>query len=277
MNKLLSVILLTLISVGCLFAQNPREVTPVESDDKKPAGPVLHYYDKHGDPLDEPVLFLATLDTISGVKANARPVYPRLHDVEFGLNFADGILAIAGQKYGGADVWASLSMWNWLFPTVELGIGGAKDTPDAMNFTYKGSPAVYAKIGADYNFLYKSNPDYRLLLGLRAGFSHFSWSLTDVTIGDPYWGVNNSFSITGQSTTAAYGEILAGLRVRLFKEWSLGWSFRYRFIFSCKDADLSRPWYVPGYGSRDNHFGFTLSISYTIPLSNPSSESHEES
>ncbi|MCM1319340.1 MAG: DUF6048 family protein [Muribaculaceae bacterium] len=271
MSKVLTFILLTLVSVCGAMAQNPREVTPVESDDKKPAGPTLHYYDKHGEALDEPVLFLATLDTVPTTKVNARPVYPRLTALEFGINFADGIMAIAGQKYGGADITASLSMWNWLFPTVELGMGGAKTTPDGMNFTYKGSPAVYAKIGADYNFLYKSNPDYRLFVGLRAGFSHFSWSLSDVTIGDPYWGETNTLGINGQSTTAAYGELLAGLRVRLYKQWSLGWSFRYRFMFTCKDADLSRPWYVPGYGARDNHFGFTLSVSYTLPLSTPPS------
>ena len=259
-----------LLAMSNVVAQNRREVTPVETDDKKPVGSVLHYYDKHGDVLDEPVLFLATLDTVSSNKVNSRPVYPRLYAMEFGLNFADGIMAIAGQKYGGADVTASLSMWNWLFPTIELGIGGAKTTPDGMNFTYKGSPALYTKIGADYNFLYKSNPDYRLIVGLLAGFSHFSWSLSDVTVGDPYWGELNTLKITGQSTTAAYGELLAGLRVRLYKEWSLGWSFRYRFMFSCKDSSQSRPWYVPGYGARDNHFGFTLSVSYTLPFSKES-------
>ena len=243
-----------------------RTVTPVESDDKKPKSPTLHYYDKHGKPLDEPVMFLATLDTVQRTQNAARPIYPRLHAVDFGLNFIDGILTLAGQKHGGADIWASLSMWNWLFPTVELGLGGAKNTPEGLNFTYKAPPSFYAKLGADYNFLYKSNPDYKILIGVRAGFSAFSYSISDITINSPYWDQTSVFSLPSQSASTLYGEVLAGLRVRLFKQWSLGWTFRYRFIFSCSEADNSNPWYIPGYGSRNSHIGASLSIIYTLPL-----------
>lgn len=269
--KTLRRILISLLILLPLSAAAQREVTPVESDDKKPRTPTLHYYDKHGNPLDEPVLFLATLDTVDTKKSSAAPVYPRLHALDFGVNFMDGILAIAGQKYGGADIWASLSMWNWLFPTVELGLAGAHNTPEGLNYTYKGSPAFYAKIGADYNFLYKSNPQYRILLGLRAGFSSFSWSLADVTVSDPYWGQTARFDITGQSATALYGELLAGIRVNIWRRLSLGWTFRYRFMFTCSDGSLSRPWYVPGFGARDNHFGATLSLIYTLPLADKKS------
>lgn len=248
-----------------------REVTPVESDDKKPQAPVLHYYDKHGNPLDEPVLFLATLDTVSVKKAGPAPVYPRMHSLDIGVNFMDGILAIAGQKYGGADAWASLSMWNWLFPTLELGLGGAHSTPDGLGYTYKGAPAAYLKIGADYNFLYKSDPKYRIMAGLRAGVSSFAWSLTDITVPDPYWGQPPTFSITGQKATALYGELLAGIRVNISGHISMGWTFRYRFMFSCAEGTQSRPWYVPGYGARDNHFGATMSLIYTLPLSHAQS------
>ena len=270
--KTLLRILIALLPALPLSAAAQRRVTSVETDDKKPQTPTLHYYDKHGNPLDEPVLFLATLDTVQSVKTSAAPLYPPLHALTAGINFMDGILAVAGQKYGGADIQGSLSMWNWLFPTVELGIGGAHDTPDGMNFTYRGSPAFYAKIGADYNFLYKSNPRYKALFGLRAGFSSFSWSLRNVTVDNPYWGETARFDITGQSATAFYGELLAGIRVNIYRRFDLGWSFRYRFMFSCSDGSSSRPWYVPGYGGRDNHFGFTLSLSYTLPLSRPEPE-----
>lgn len=265
--KTLRHIFITLLAAVPLPGTAQRPVTPVESDDKKPAAPVLHYYDKHGKPLDEPVLFLATLDTVQSTPTGARAVYPRFHAVDFGLNFMDGILAIAGQHYGGADVSASLSMWNWLFPTVELGLGGASCRPAGLNYTYKGSPGFYAKIGADYNFLYKSNPQYRVFLGLRAGFSSFSYSLRDVSISNSYWDQTETFDITGQKSTALYGEVLAGLRVNIYKSWSLGWTVRYRFMFSCSDGSNSRPWYIPGYGSRTNPLGFTLSAYYTLPLS----------
>lgn len=254
-----------------------REVTPVVTDDKKPETPTLHYYDKHGNALKEPVLFLATLDTVASVKSNAAPLYPRLHALDFGLNFMDAIFVAAGQHYGGADLRASLSMWNWLFPTIELGLGGARYKPSGLNYTYKGNPSPYLKIGADYNFLYKSNPDYRLLVGLRGGFSSFSYSLADVTVSDSYWDNTVNFSIPGQHATAFYGELLAGISVKIINRFSLAWSLRYRFMFHCTDGTRSRPWYIPGFGSRSNKFGATLSLIYTLPLSgHPTEESHEE-
>lgn len=266
MNSLLRHILILLLTAIPTLAMAQREVTPVESDDKKPAAPVLHYYDKHGKPLDEPVLFLATLDTVENTAQAAKAVYPLLNSLEIGLNFADGILAIAGQKHGGADLWASLGLWNWVFPTVEIGLGGARDKPAGMNFTYKGKPSVYARLGADYNFLYKSNPDYKLLVGFRAGFSPFAYSIDDISISSPYWDQYQTISIPDQSSTAFWGEVGAGVRVRLWKQLALGWTFRYRFMFSCPDGSNSTPWYIPGYGTKNSHIGVTFSLVYTLPL-----------
>ena len=249
-----------------LSAAAQRNVTPVETDDKKPPTPTLHYYDKHGDPLPEPVLFLATLDTVTTTSNAARPIYPRLQSIDFGLNFFDGILVLAGQHYGGADIWASLSMWNWLFPTVEFGLGAARNSPKDKNFTYKGKLSPYLRIGADYNFLYKSNPRYRAVVGLRAGYSHFTYDVTDITIDSPYWDESQSLALTGQKSHAFWGEILAGLRVDIFKNLSLGWTIRYHTLFGHPSGSAGTPWYIPGYGSRTSPITATFSVIYTLPL-----------
>ena len=52
-------------------ASAQKKITPVDTDPTKPPQPVLHYYDKHGNPLEEPVLFLADLDTVTNVKSVA--------------------------------------------------------------------------------------------------------------------------------------------------------------------------------------------------------------
>ena len=75
--------------------REPRKITPIDTDDQKPVT-VLHYYDKHGNPLDEPVLFLATLDTVS--KPKSSPVYPLYDGISVGVNFADLIMRMAGQR-----------------------------------------------------------------------------------------------------------------------------------------------------------------------------------
>ncbi len=240
-----------------------KVITPVESDDHKPDAPYLHYYDKHGNPLESPVLFLSELDTVKVVKSG--PVYPKLNAVSFGVNIFDAILLAAGQSYGGFDVSADLSIYNWFFPTVEMGVGFGNNKNSANNFTYKSKPAFYAKVGLNYNFLYKSNPDYQAFLGLRAGFSHFSYDITDITINSSYWDQTNSFSLPGQKSTALYGEVLGGVKVKIVKNFSMGWTFRYHFKLYTKNGSNSVPWYIPGYGA-NSPINATFSLIYTIPL-----------
>ena len=234
-----------------------RKVTPVDVDDQK-REPVLHYYDKHGELLDEPVLFLATLDTVT--KPKSKPIYPKFNGVSVGVNFADAIMMAFGQKFGSYDVWAHVSLWNWLFPVVEAGIGYADATPENKNFTYKVSPSFYCKLGVNYNFLYKSNPDYQLYLGLRAGMSNFGWSARNVTVNSDYWQESQKFNLTGMRSTAFWGEVLAGIKVKIVGGFSLGWNVRWRVPFSIGKAKpgglpdgmealrISKPWFIPGYG-----------------------------
>lgn len=244
-----------------LPAATGPKTTPVDIDDQKPRT-VLHYYDMHGDPLDEPVLFLAMLDTVQ--KAKSKPIYPLYNGLNVGVNFGDLIMMAFGQKYGSFDLWANVSLHNWFFPTLECGLGYASDTPDRMNFTYKSGPSFYAKLGINYNFLYKSNPDYQVFLGLRAGFSSFTYDVTDITINSDYWEETQHFSLKGLHSTCFYGEALAGLQVKIVGNFSLGWTARWHFKFhDSKDGD-NRPWYIPGYGG-SSPFGITVSAIWTIP------------
>lgn len=270
-------IFISLIILSVLSAAAQRKVTPVETDDKKPPTPTLHYYDKHGKPLEEPVLFLATLDTISTKKVSPKPIYPKLSEINVGLNIFDGVAVLAGSHYGGADLWANVGLWNWLFPTLELGIGAADKQPEGNNFTYKGKPSFYAKIGTDYNFLYKSNPKYQLFVGVRLGFSAFRYSLENVTLSSGYWDQTQTLNFDSLSGSALYGEGLFGIKVNLLSNFSMGWTIRARFLMNNKIAKTSpiqgapfgaeiTPSYIPGYGPRTSHFGFTFSLIYTLPF-----------
>lgn len=251
----------------------PRKATPVDIDDNK-REPVLHFYDKHGEPLEEPVLFLATLDTVA--KPKAKPVYPVYNGISVGVNFGDAIMMVFGQKYGSYDVWADISLWNWLFPVVEAGVGFADTTPDNKNFSYKVDPSFYCKLGFNYNFLYKSNPAYQVFLGFRAGFSSFKWSAYNIGINSSYWQDDVRFDMTGMRSTAWWGEALAGLKVKIVGNFSLGWNVRWHFPFSVSkskpgnlpsglsDLAPSKPWFIPGYGGNGS-FTFAFSAIWTIP------------
>lgn len=242
----------------CVMAQG--KITPVDRDDDKPKQPVLHYYDRHGNQLKEPVLFLATLDTVKKVKA--APVFPLFSSASVGVNFFDALMKVAGQTYASFDVHADVGLHNWFFPTVEAGIGFASSSPDGGQFHFKAKPSPYVKIGMNYNFLYKSNPDYQFWVGLRAGMAHTSYDVTDMKPGYE-WYSKYVTDVYGLKCTSWYGEALAGLRVKIAGPISLGWSIRMKFFFSkARDGMMYTPWFVPGYGH--SPLGGTFSIFYTI-------------
>ncbi len=254
-----------LLSAVIPAAAQERKITPVDVDDKKPEQPIWHHYDKHGKPLKEPVLFLAELDTVQKVKSG--PVYPLLTSASVGVNIFDAVMQAFGQKYASLDVWGNLSLHNWFFPTLEVGIGYGSTHPADGNFRYKARPSMYLRLGVDYNFLYKSTPKYQPFVGIRAGFSSFSYDITDVNISSDYWGQDNVVDIPRQHSTAFYGQAVAGVKVQIFNNFSLGWTARYNFMMHCKDGSNSKPWFVPGYGA-NNRLSATFSLIYTFPLCN---------
>ena len=191
--------------------------------------------------------------------------YPLLTDLSIGVNFVEPLFMAFGQTYASADVNATLNMWNRLQPTVELGLGWAKTTPDGMNFTYRGKPSPYFKIGANYNFLFKNSPDYQALIGIRLGYSTFGYDITDVHYRSGYWQEYIDVDIRGEHSHALWGEAGVGLRVKLFDRLSMGWMIRYHGIFGYGKSNHSKPWFIPGYGPRSSSLGFLMGLSYTLP------------
>ena len=192
--------------------------------------------------------------------------YPRLTDFTVGINLADPLFMAFGQSYASADVSATLNMWNRLQPTIELGLGWAKSTPDDMNFIYRGKPSPYVKVGANYNFLFKNSPDYQAYAGIRLGYSTFGYDIDEARYINSYWQEDKEFSIKGEHSHALWGEAGIGLKVKLWDRLSMGWMIRYHGIFNYGKSDHSRPWFIPGYGPRNSSLGFSLGFYYTLPF-----------
>ncbi|MCH5229861.1 MAG: hypothetical protein J1F12_07720 [Muribaculaceae bacterium] len=256
------VFLALLLATNSQSIYGQKKITPVDNDPNKPAQPTLHYYDKHGNPLDEPVLFMSELDTVVSIKP--KPVYPLLYSASLGFNFFDGVMKLFGQSFASYDIQASVSLHNWFEPVVELGLGSADHHTENSNYRYKTSPSFYGKIGINYNFMYKSNPDYQVYLGIRGGFSSYKYEIEDVTINSDYWGQSNKFSILNQSGNSFYGQTLAGIKVKIWKWFSLGWNIRYGFKIKESHSANSIPWFVPGYGT--GALSASFSLIYTMPI-----------
>ena len=258
------VLLLTAVSAWC---QEPdrRHITPVQPATNTTLPPARG--------TDEEVIkrFLSG-DTLAAEEEARRDSlrraykrYPLLTDITVGLNFIDLPLMAFGQDYASVDVHATLNMWNRLQPVLEMGIGWGKNAPEDLNFSYRAKPSPYFKVGANYNFLFKSEPRYQAVLGLRLGYSTFGYEV-DVDYYNAYWRDDMSFSLTGQRSHALWGEAIAGLRVGIWKAWSLGWTLRYHAVFNYGKNENGKPWFIPGYGPRRGNLGFTFSVAYTLPL-----------
>ncbi len=249
---LLGVLALVCVAFGAAGQSNKGVITPVESDDEAPPQPVLHYYDKHGERLEKPVLYLAELDTAT--KVRPKSPYPLYNGVTVGVNFADAVMTAIGQTHSSYDISAMVSLHNWFFPTVEAGIGWGHHTENNDLFKVKAKPSMFAKIGLNYNFLYKSNPDYMAYLGLRFGVAQCKWDKTDIHYTNEEGETVYSPNEMDQRCTSMFGEVLAGLKVKIAGGFSLGWNVRYKLgLHSSGGKD---PWFVPGYGTGPIWFSF---------------------
>lgn len=275
MKSKLIAFLLAILAVLPVAAQ--RRVTPV-----KPVEPgqtvqtdqpifdrsrLVTTVDSHGHEV--------TVDTVTGrefvdstlLKAPPKMEYPLIHQAIAGVNVWDLAMRAFGQKYGLGDVWAEISLHNRYFPFFAFGMGQCNTTPDLMNYTFKTPVAPFFKLGASYNFFYNSNPDYKLQMGARYGFTTYKWSLTDVTVDEGYWGEPTSFSLLDQKCTAGYLEIYFGLKVKIAGPVSLGWNIVYHSVLHESAAPHGKPMYIPGMGTRKMPLTGNFSIIYTLPLS----------
>ncbi len=286
MRRLLT--LLAVIAVIVAMAQDRRRVTPVTPSNPmsapagtkpakeapKPVEPdmsrMAHYHDEAGN--------VVLVDTVTGTEwvdsTNFRVVgniYPLLHSVTFGVDVWDPVMRALGQHYSGASLWGELSLHNRFNPVFEFGLSLADVTPSAMNFTYRSPLAPYFKIGANYNFLYNSNPDYQFLGVLRYGFTSYAYQLTDVTVNDSYWGETTAVSFPSRRSTAGYLEIGFGVKVKIVGPLSLGWTAKFHTVLHESKSSMGEPMVIPGYGKRNSSITAAFSIMYTIGLNKPAS------
>jgi hypothetical protein len=134
------------------------------------------------------------------------------------------------------------------------------------NYSYLNK-GIFFKAGVDLNLLKPeiSMGKYWVGIGLRYGLSAFT-SETPSFWYKNYWGTVTS-SIGSSTRLGHYLEISPGVRVELFRNFSLGWSISLRrLIYSGTSKDL-RPIFFPGYGSGGNPF--STGISYFLVLNIP--------
>ena len=189
-----------------------------------------------------------------------------------GIYIGADIYGLAGKAFGSditsAEISAEVNLKNRYFPIVEIGYGSTDTTDDETDIHFKTS-APYFRIGMNYNVFYKKPylPG-EFLVGLRYGFTSFSYDVAAPSMTDPTWGAPTiPFEYNGEKSSASWLELSLGLKSNIYKNLYMGLALRYRSRISMKKNEHTEPWYIPGYGkNKSTNFGVTYTIVYKLPF-----------
>lgn len=172
---------------------------------------------------------------------------------------------VFGLEYNSYEASVEVNLKNRYFPVLEVGYGFTDTTDDDNDIHYKAA-APYFRLGMNYNFYYKKDTPNSIYAGLRCGFSSFSYDVSSPDLTDPIWGGTVPYNYEGVKATAVWLEIVAGLRTRIWKNFYMGWSVRYKRRLSVTENDYSEVWYIPGFGINGSAlFGATYNLIYYLP------------
>lgn len=173
-----------------------------------------------------------------------------------------------GSDATSSEIGVQANLMNRFFPVVEIGYGKMDITGEETDIHYRTS-APYFRVGADYNIFYKKPhlPGY-FTVGLRYGFSSFTYDMQSPDLVDPNWGHTSiPVSYEGVKSNAGWLEVVLGLKTNVFKDFYMGLTVRYRSRMSLKKHENSEPYYIPGYGrGKSSNFGITYNLSYRLPF-----------
>jgi hypothetical protein len=169
-----------------------------------------------------------------------------------------------GETYS-AEGGLQINLKHKYYPIVELGFGGAnKISNDDRRFNAYG---LFGRIGADINLLKKkedAKPSKNLFLaGARIGFTNFSYDISNISIANDYWGGTEMLNYPNRNATKVWVELVAGVRVEVFKNIFLGWTVRNKNLLNKDTEGEISSWYIPGFGiNSPRTWGFNYTIGY---------------
>ena len=189
-----------------------------------------------------------------------------------GVGFSTDLFGCAYSLIGegiSTEVAAELNFGNRLYPIFEAGWAWCNTTDENTGIKYNTN-APYYKAGFNYNFMTtreNPNPKHYVYGLLRVGWTNFRYDVETPPITDPVWGGEVALNLKDVEGSCVWGEVGAGIKVKIAKGFHMGWTIRYRFRFTEEQAKNSRMWYIPGYGiNHSTCFGGTYSLIYDIPI-----------
>ena len=176
-----------------------------------------------------------------------------------------GLLQMQIGDYGQYEAALRLNLHDQYFPIVELGYGKAKHENDEVTgITYLTS-APYFRVGCDVNLLKQKHTGNRVFIGMRYAFTSYKVDISRPPFPDPTWKWETSFVVSDEPCSQHWAEVVFGVDASVLGPLHLGWSVRYRKRLAHNDGQMSKTWYVPGYGIQEgSRIGYTFNFTIDI-------------
>mgnify|MGYP000010223594 CR=1 FL=1 len=133
-----------------------------------------------------------------------------------------------------------------------------------VNGDYKND-GRYFRVGVDIDFLLKDPDKNMFFLGFRYAHSNFNerttYQYNAVDFGD------YQIESANLGAKACWIELTSGLRVKIWKQFWMGYTGRMKFLPSVKNS-VFETYEIPGYGRtfKSIYWGFNYQIFYRIPF-----------
>lgn len=170
-------------------------------------------------------------------------------------------------SYQGWELNADVDINRYFF-TVDVGSWSREYNADTDTIDHYKNNGTYFRVGIDVNFLTDDPDGNMLFLGARYGHSIFSEKFV-ANVTDTLWGTESyTRYYENNDVTAHWFELTAGLRVKVWKMFWMGYTARYKFALGTSPTPDMLPHDVPGYGTTDKNstWGFNYQILVRLPL-----------
>ncbi len=187
------------------------------------------------------------------------------HGTQLGISVVDPFKSFFSATWG-SSLQLDVNLLNRFFPLIELGYAQAKLTTNQEQTRFD-TKAFYYKVGINLPLATEGpNAENQFFVGARLGFSSFDYSISGGIFGDSYWNKGYMRDFPDEHASAAWGELLAGLRIQLLGPISLGWSGRMKTTLKVWNGAHSVPAYIPGYGQNQKpNYDLMLHLYYRLP------------
>lgn len=173
-------------------------------------------------------------------------------------------LGKTGKTFKGWELNGDINLSKYF---IALDIGSWSKNVTLPNGQYSNGGS-YFRIGTDINLLDKGADKYMYFFGFRIGHALFHESV-NYQATSPHIYPSSNYTVTNGSVSGNWGELVTGLRVKIWKDLWMGYTARMKFAPSTKGSSASMtPYDMPGYGivSQKPWWGFNYQLFWRFKL-----------